>query len=554
MPNWVTPLTDLAAGNTLTAAHMDDLRNSLQGANPIGHIIYVVRAGTSIETLVNGAWLECMPGTTSVALPDGDTIPLGRLVQSRERREVVARSSDGEIVAARVNGWQARPARPGEWRRLTAGGASFYATVNHPVATQRGWTRVRDLRPGDRAIRLQETLTYVGRQALMGVLLGDGSLSRTGRFATTHGVKQRDYLSFVAGKLGVPVETQGVCLLARRALRRLDLEMSEMTRGRAAAALDPIGLAFWYSDDGHLCRDSRYPDYERAQFHTEGLSVEVVDALVARLGLFGLRATKYGPYRYRARTFGSGLLLRLDRESSERFFRLVAGYVEPSMRYKLPARYRHVPFALAREPFLAQGFAMHNVSVARRLPSDPDVKYDISVGDAHCFVGDGALVHNCNGVAVSRTTYADLNSLMSSLSYPFGNGNGTTTFNVPDLRGRTLVAMAASGHADVNGLGDSDGLALGSRTPKDGISISGTSGAGGSHTHTLASGTVTPPSTYSDTSYNGADPSITSQRGGSFTLGGSTGAESAHTHSFSGSDTVAGNYLVAGVHLIKAFL
>lgn len=39
----------------------------------------------------------------------------------------------------------------------------------------------------------------------------------------------------------------------------------------------------------------------------------------------------------------------------------------------------------------------------------------------------------CDGSAVSRTTYADL---FSAISTTYGSGNGTTTFNVPDLRGR----------------------------------------------------------------------------------------------------------------------
>lgn len=44
----------------------------------------------------------------------------------------------------------------------------------------------------------------------------------------------------------------------------------------------------------------------------------------------------------------------------------------------------------------------------------------------------------CDGSAISRTTYSGLAALFASLTpqYPFGNGNGTTTFNLPDLRGR----------------------------------------------------------------------------------------------------------------------
>lgn len=41
----------------------------------------------------------------------------------------------------------------------------------------------------------------------------------------------------------------------------------------------------------------------------------------------------------------------------------------------------------------------------------------------------------CNGAAISRTTYAALFAVIGTM---FGNGNGSTTFNLPDFRNRTL--------------------------------------------------------------------------------------------------------------------
>lgn len=41
----------------------------------------------------------------------------------------------------------------------------------------------------------------------------------------------------------------------------------------------------------------------------------------------------------------------------------------------------------------------------------------------------------CDGSQVSRTTYADLYAVVST---SFGSGNGSTTFHLPDLRGRFL--------------------------------------------------------------------------------------------------------------------
>jgi microcystin-dependent protein len=96
------------------------------------------------------------------------------------------------------------------------------------------------------------------------------------------------------------------------------------------------------------------------------------------------------------------------------------------------------------------------------------------VGSIHYFLQAGTTVETAingfalemNGVAVNRSTYSSLNTLLSGLSYPFGSGDGTSTFNLPDAVGRALYHMAASGHADVNALGDSDGLTKTTRTPQ----------------------------------------------------------------------------------------
>lgn len=47
---------------------------------------------------------------------------------------------------------------------------------------------------------------------------------------------------------------------------------------------------------------------------------------------------------------------------------------------------------------------------------------------------------HCNGQTVSRTTYAALNAIAAAAGYasPWGPGNGSTTFEIPDYRGRML--------------------------------------------------------------------------------------------------------------------
>lgn len=53
----------------------------------------------------------------------------------------------------------------------------------------------------------------------------------------------------------------------------------------------------------------------------------------------------------------------------------------------------------------------------------------------------------CYGQAISRTTY---NLLFAAIGTTWGPGNGTTTFNVPDMRGCTVAGLDNMGGSDAN--------------------------------------------------------------------------------------------------------
>lgn len=55
----------------------------------------------------------------------------------------------------------------------------------------------------------------------------------------------------------------------------------------------------------------------------------------------------------------------------------------------------------------------------------------------------------CYGQAISRTTYADL---FAAISTTYGVGDGSTTFNVPDLRGRVVAGQDDMGGTSANRL------------------------------------------------------------------------------------------------------
>jgi microcystin-dependent protein len=68
----------------------------------------------------------------------------------------------------------------------------------------------------------------------------------------------------------------------------------------------------------------------------------------------------------------------------------------------------------------------------------------------------------CDGSAVSRTSYA---ALFASIGVINGTGDGSTTFNLPDLRGRSTIGKDNMGGTAANrvttGGGGLDGVTLG---------------------------------------------------------------------------------------------
>lgn len=84
------------------------------------------------------------------------------------------------------------------------------------------------------------------------------------------------------------------------------------------------------------------------------------------------------------------------------------------------------------------------ITAPEPAPAPPDpVPTGTCVWSPYSTVPTGYLA--CDGSAVSRSTYSDLDALASADSYPNGNGDGSSTFNLPDLRGRAPYGLAASG-------------------------------------------------------------------------------------------------------------
>jgi microcystin-dependent protein len=80
----------------------------------------------------------------------------------------------------------------------------------------------------------------------------------------------------------------------------------------------------------------------------------------------------------------------------------------------------------------------------------------------------------CDGSAVSRTTYSDL---YTAIGTTYGVGNGSTTFNIPDLRGRTPIGVGTGSGLTARARGDTGGAET--------VTLTDEIGTHGSHSHTI---------------------------------------------------------------------
>jgi len=130
----------------------------------------------------------------------------------------------------------------------------------------------------------------------------------------------------------------------------------------------------------------------------------------------------------------------------------------------------------------------------------------------------------CNGQAVSRQTYA---SLFDAVGVTYGSGDNRTTFNLPDLRGRSVFGREVMGGATSSNRltntrpGNMNGLVLGATGGEDLHILDSSEASIRSHTHAFSANTTIYSGRQSvDARSSGCDTSIPSTEcGGSVGMG-----------------------------------
>jgi recombination protein RecA len=369
-----------------------------------------------------GVMFGCMAYTTRVTLADGTQEKIGKIVNQRMDVEVLSYDPETDkMVPRRIVNWfnngkaekflQFSVAKSGK-----NGLAQFAATENHLIRTPGGWRQAGELIPGDRVlIAEQQRLGEQQFQLILGSLMGDGNLSpnrrgRSGaRFRMGHGTKQAAYLDWKASLLGnIPqtrtVNAKGAVFADFTPLPELGELCEAVYFGDGKKhlswdylkSLTPLALAVWYMDDG--CFTLRSKGVQGRTAGGTGRIEICVEAMSPgsreRLANY-LRDAHGMQVKLMDRGARKVSVLQFSTAASEKFQKLVAPYVHPSMEYKLLPRFRG-EFDVKPEftPPTPRLIPARILDIHVKPPTRSMNRFDIEVEGSHNYFVDGVMVHN----------------------------------------------------------------------------------------------------------------------------------------------------------------
>jgi recombination protein RecA len=369
-----------------------------------------------------GVMFGCMSSTTRVTLADGTQEKIGKIVNQRMDVEVLSYDPETDrVVPRKIVNWF-NNGRADQFLQFSVaksgknGLAQFAATENHLIRAPGGWREAGELLPGDRVLVAdKQFLSAQQVQVILGALMGDGNLSpnrrgRSGtRFRMGHGAQQAAYLDWKMSLLdNIPhsrtINAKGAVFADFTPLPEL-AELREIVyfgggkkhlTGEYLKSLTPLALAVWYMDDGGFTVRSKGVQ-ERTRGGTGRIEI-CVEAMSPgsreRLTEY-LRDTHGLDVKLTVRGARKISVLQFTTAASEKFQKLVAPCVHPSMDYKLLPRFRggfgveprFVPATTRLVP--ARILDIHVKPPVRSMN-----RFDIEVEGSHNYFVDGVMVHN----------------------------------------------------------------------------------------------------------------------------------------------------------------
>lgn len=372
---------------------------------------------------------ECLDYETQINTLELGTVKLGVIVNNK--KSVHVRSFDlttNQEVYKKVVSWYKNP--QSECLRIRHAAGSLKATNNHSffIQSTEGIRKVMagDLKIGDKLIltknshKANRSLNPKYLNVVLGCILGDGSISldnpktKSCRIHVTNGEDQLDYLLYkekllssldcsiaegnsgYSDKLVYQVTTSSfIDEFNLRGSLYVNGKKSKVTQG-IVNKLDRLSWSLIYQDDGSA-------GINNVSFSFCELDITSIHLLGGSL-IANKLCDNYYIYTC-ARGFN---YLKLDSNNSRIFYREIAEYIHPCMRYKLYGNENYCSF---KEPTVLQldlDYFTREITDIHEDVLTGSYRYNIEVEDTHTYFANNILVSNCHHTpATTFTTIVD---------------------------------------------------------------------------------------------------------------------------------------------------
>lgn len=360
----------------------------------------------------------CFEYNAPVNLFGGGKIKIGEIVNGNLSPTLIGMDRCGKLVPCYVTGRKNNGTK-NLWVDLkTDAGAllpqsrsfTIKITPNHQVFVNGKYIPIGEAKPGDEIVAAQYGPDDGVLHMIRSSMLGDGSVCRNGsnyKFIEGHCEEQKDLTDAIIRWLGdcsiVPdVRISGYGSKMFRAISKTYPSLNTIREEWYSSGtkevpadlswVDDFSIAKWYMDDGSLAHSDKQQD--RALFATNGFSHDSVKRLSDKL---------YDMYKVDSTVcFSKGWYLRVNSgldNAINRLWEAIAPHIIEKLRYKLPCRFRDVPYV--ERPAGTEVVRNCKAKILSITPIEPIKKnfqsgrsgYDIETTTGNYMVGN-VLVHN----------------------------------------------------------------------------------------------------------------------------------------------------------------
>lgn len=368
----------------------------------------------------------CVRFDTTIQFVDGRKLTIKEIVDNNIEGEIWGvDEKTNSLIPSKIINWF-NNGYSDNWYKVTFSNTrgpkgnhyrSIYVTPNHQfyLADKHCYISVTDLKIDDTVLSFRDDyqISYINKEILTGILLGDGSLNKN---AITYGHKKdhAEYMKYIDESLGEisgneqksVLSGYGTIMLRGRtkAFNQIgdifeSWYLTEEKQIPESIILSPISLAFWYMDDGSLSHAEGQED--RVTFATCGFNDESINNLISAFEKINIIATPYKDTDNYNR-------IRLNADEAEKMFLYIAPYIPKCMQYKLPERYRnmnciHFPSLTGKfKPKLIEQRIL-SVEPYTNHQNSYNVKYDLET-ESHNYIANNVVVHNSSWRAYNGPT------------------------------------------------------------------------------------------------------------------------------------------------------